>query len=118
MGTAINHASRSGTRRDSQRSLLPLLEQEEGSEEAAVASAQEALNTFASKYETTHIVGLRRKLGLFTERNGDLAMAQDLLERMAVNRVDFTLTFRRLCDAAAGTEGDAKVRKLFADPAA
>jgi uncharacterized protein YdiU (UPF0061 family) len=43
-------------------------------------------------------------------------MAQDLLERMAVNRADFTLTFRRLCDAAAGAEGDAGVRTLFADP--
>jgi uncharacterized protein YdiU (UPF0061 family) len=98
-------------------SLLPLLEQEEGSEETAVASAQEALTTFASQYEAAHIAGLRMKLGLFTERNGDLAMAQDLLERMAVNRADFTLTFRRLCDAAAGMEGDAGVRTLFADPA-
>jgi serine/tyrosine/threonine adenylyltransferase len=99
-------------------SLLPLLEQEEGSEEAALASAQEALTGFASKYDAAHIAGLRRKLGLFTERNGDLAMAQDLLERMAVNRADFTLTFRRLSDAAAGMEGDAGVRTLFADPAA
>jgi uncharacterized protein YdiU (UPF0061 family) len=99
-------------------SLLPLLEQEEGSEEAAVASAQEALTAFATKYEAAHIAGLRRKLGLFTERDGDLAMAQDFFERMAVNRADFTLTFRRLCDAAAGTEGDAGVRTLFADPAA
>jgi uncharacterized protein YdiU (UPF0061 family) len=99
-------------------SLLPLLEQEEGSEEAAVASAQEALTAFASKYEAAHIAGLRRKLGLFTDRDADLAMTQDLLERMAVNRADFTLTFRRLCDAAAGMEGDAGVRTLFADPAA
>jgi uncharacterized protein YdiU (UPF0061 family) len=99
-------------------SLLPLLEQEEGSEEAAVTSAQEALTAFASKYEVAHTAGLRRKLGLFTDRKGDMAMAQDLLERMAVNRADFILTFRRLCDAAAGTKGDAGVRTLFADPAA
>jgi uncharacterized protein YdiU (UPF0061 family) len=99
-------------------SLLPLLEQEEGSEETAVTSAQEALTAFASQYEAAHTAGLRRKLGLFTERDGDLAMAQDLLERMIVNRADFTLTFRRLCDAAAGTEGYAGVRTLFADPAA
>jgi serine/tyrosine/threonine adenylyltransferase len=99
-------------------SLLPLLEQEEGSEEAAVASAQEALTAFASKYEAAHTAGLCKKLGLFTERNGDLVMAQDLLERMALNRADFTLTFRRLCDAAAGMEGDAGVGTLFADPAA
>jgi uncharacterized protein YdiU (UPF0061 family) len=99
-------------------SLLPLLEQEEGTEEAAVTSAQEALSVFASKYDAAHTAGLRRKLGLFTERKGDLALAQDLLERMAVNRADFTLTFRRLCDAAAATEGDAGVRTLLADPAA
>ena len=37
---------------------------------------------------------------------------------MAANRADFTLTFRRLCDAAAGPEGDAGVRALFADPGA
>jgi uncharacterized protein YdiU (UPF0061 family) len=37
---------------------------------------------------------------------------------MAANCADFTLTFRRLCDAAAGPEGDAGVRALFADPAA
>jgi uncharacterized protein YdiU (UPF0061 family) len=34
---------------------------------------------------------------------------------MAENGADFTLTFRGLCDAAAGPEGDAVVRALFAD---
>ncbi|MCU1313840.1 MAG: hypothetical protein JWM54_1597, partial [Acidobacteriaceae bacterium] len=99
-------------------SLLPLFEQEEGSEAAAVASAEQALTAFASKYEAAYIAGLRRKLGLFTERDGDLATARDLLERMSVNRADFTLSFRRLCDAASGAEGDEGVRALFADPAA
>ena len=37
---------------------------------------------------------------------------------MAENGADFTLTFRRLCAAAAGTEGDAAVRSLFADASA
>ena len=46
------------------------------------------------------------------------ALAEDLLQRMAVNHADFTLTFRRLCDAAASPEDDAGVRALFADPAA
>lgn len=98
--------------------LLPVFGQEEGSEEAAVTSAQEALTAFASKYEAAQLAGLRRKLGLFTERDGDLALAQDLLERMAMHGADFTLTFRRLCDAASGSESDAGVRALFKDPAA
>ncbi len=48
--------------------------------------------------------GLRRKVGLFTERDGDEALIQDLLDAMAKNQADFTLTFRRLGDAAAGDE--------------
>ncbi len=83
-----------------------------------MASAKQALESFAPQYETALLAGLRRKLGLFTERDGDLTLAQDLLNRMAANHADFTLTFRHLCDAAIGREGDAQVRVLFADPAA
>jgi uncharacterized protein YdiU (UPF0061 family) len=48
------------------------------------------------------------------ERAGDEALVHDLLERMAAGKADFTLTFRRLCDAAEGSDG--AVRELFADP--
>jgi len=96
--------------------LLPLLQKEEGSEEAATSSAWAALEAFGTKFEQAQAAGLRRKLGLFTEREGDAALAQDLMDRMAANRADFTLTFRRLSDAAAGPEGEAGVRALFADP--
>ena len=53
--------------------LLPVLEQEAGSAEAAVASANEALAAFAPQFEQARAAGLRRKLGLFTEREGDAA---------------------------------------------
>jgi len=95
--------------------LLPLLVQEEGSDEAGLASAYEALAAFAPQYDAARESGLRRKLGLFTEREGDTVLVQDLLERMAMNRADFTLTFRRLCEAAARSEADADVRALFTD---
>ena len=98
--------------------LLPLLVEQEGSEEAGLASAYEALAAFGPQFEAAHREGLRRKLGLTTEQEGDGALAQDLLDRMAANDADFTLTFRRLCVAAAGPEGDAGVRALFSDPAA
>ena len=96
--------------------LLPILAQEAGSEEAAVAAANDALRAFEPQYQQARMAGLRRKLGLFTEREGDEALAEDLLQRMAANHADFTLTFRRLCDAAAVPEGDVGVRTLFADP--
>ena len=95
--------------------LLPLLVQEEGSDEAALASAHEALAAFGPQFEAARESGLRRKLGFFKEHEGDAALAEDLLERMAANRADFTLTFRRLCEAAARPEADADVRALFAD---
>jgi uncharacterized protein YdiU (UPF0061 family) len=90
--------------------------QEPGVQEAAVTSANEALAAFDPQFQAARHVGLRRKLGLYTELDEDLALAEDLLERMAANRADFTLTFRRLCDAAVGVEGDIGVRELFAVP--
>ncbi len=99
-------------------SLLPVMAQEAGSEEAALAAAYEALAAFSTQFETARTAGLRRKLGLATEHPGDAELAHTLLGRMAANRADFTLTFRRLCDAAATPEADREVRTLFTDPAA
>ena len=109
--------------------LLPLLEREAGSEEAGLRSAREALAAFQPQFEAARATGLGRKLGLLTQQDGDAALGQDLLERMAANRVDFTLFFRRLCDVAAAREPDAlglsvpssadvRARALFADPRA
>ena len=96
--------------------LLPLLEQELGSQETALESAKAALAAFEPQFISARHAGLRRKLGLFTKRDGDVALAEDLLERMAAQQADFTLTFRRLSAAAGGPEGDAEVRFLFANP--
>jgi serine/tyrosine/threonine adenylyltransferase len=95
--------------------LLPLFAEDK---DAAVKEGQEAIGAFGVRFEAAYIAGLRRKLGLLQARPDDLALAQDLLERMASNAADFTLTFRRLCDAAATPEADAAVRGLFTDPAA
>jgi uncharacterized protein YdiU (UPF0061 family) len=95
--------------------LLPLLA---GEQEQAVETANEILGAFAGRFEAAYVSGLRRKLGLFQEEPGDLALAQDLLDRMSRGRADFTLTFRRLAEAAASTDGDAAVRSLFEDAAA
>jgi serine/tyrosine/threonine adenylyltransferase len=100
------------------QALLPVLTQEAGSEETALASANEALAAFEPQFNLARISGLRRKLGLLTERDGDAALAEDLLDRMAANRADFTLTFRRLSVEAAGSEGDEGIRALFDNPGA
>jgi serine/tyrosine/threonine adenylyltransferase len=95
--------------------LLPLLDE---NEEAALAQAQESIGAFPARFESAFHAGMRKKLGIATGREGDQALAQELLNSMAANEADFTLTFRRLCDAAAEPDADAQVRDLFSEPAA
>jgi uncharacterized protein YdiU (UPF0061 family) len=98
--------------------LIPLLEQETGSEQAGLDSANEALAAFADAYEAGRLSRFRRKLALLTEQEDDAALIGDLLRLMFTHRADFTLTFRRLCDAARGPEGDEGVCTLIADSTA
>ena len=98
--------------------LLPLLVQEQGTEDAALAAAHEALGAFSPRWKAAYDTGLNRKLGFFSQREGDEALAQVLLDRMAANQANFTLTFRRLCASAETLEGEEGVRGLFADPSA
>jgi len=84
----------------------------------AVETAQQALSAFPSQFDTNFNAGLRRKLGLLREDQSDVALADDLLRAMVANQADFTLTFRRLTDAAIDPEADEAVRSLFVDPTA
>jgi uncharacterized protein YdiU (UPF0061 family) len=95
--------------------LLPLLSDDQ---EKAIAEAQSALGHFAKKFDAAYQAGLRRKLGLFTAADDDPELANDFLKAMAENAADFTLSFRRLSDAAGDAAGYAEVRKLFTDPVA
>src|SRR6516162_341726 len=73
--------------------LLPLLAEDR---ETALARAEDALGGFAAIFRAAYLGGLRRKLGLAAERDGDAALAQDLLTLMAEDHVDFTVCFRLL----------------------
>jgi uncharacterized protein YdiU (UPF0061 family) len=95
--------------------LLPLISEDQ---DKAVTEAQAALGEFVEVFDAAYQAGLRRKLGLFTAGDDDRVLAQDLLDAMAKNQADFTLTFRRLSDAALGPDHDGEIRQLFADPAA
>src|ERR1700689_2705138 len=75
--------------------LLPLLGDRED-------VAKEALSAFAPRFQAAYFGGLRRKIGLLAEQEGDDNLTQDLLKLMAADGADFTLTFRTLCDAAEG----------------
>jgi uncharacterized protein YdiU (UPF0061 family) len=95
--------------------LLPLFADDQ---QKAIAEAQEILGVFPERFSAAYQAGLRTKIGLFTARDGDEALVQDLLDAMARGKADFTLTFRRLGDAALDATNDGKVTALFSEPAA
>ncbi|WP_334407901.1 protein adenylyltransferase SelO [Bradyrhizobium sp. AZCC 2289] len=94
--------------------LLPLFSDDK---DKTIEQAQFILGEFAEKFTAAFGAGWHRKLGLFTTQDGDDALVQDLLDAMAKNDADFTLTFRRLSDAADNADDDS-VRAQFTDPAA
>jgi uncharacterized protein YdiU (UPF0061 family) len=82
----------------------------------AVAAAMEVLQGYAALYRDCWLAVLRAKLGLAGQDTGDAALAQRLLDLMAGQGADWTLTFRRLSQVPRG-DADA-VRAQFSDPAA
>ena len=75
------------------------------------------LRVYARAIRTHWLAGMRDKLGISGNEEGDLDLVRELLQAMHENAADFTLTFRRLCAAAADEKADADVRGLFANPA-
>jgi uncharacterized protein YdiU (UPF0061 family) len=95
--------------------LLPLLGEDK---ETALPVAQAAIDAYPGRFEAAFAAGFRRKLGLAEPQAEDPVLIKDFLELMTANKADFTLTFRRLSDAAGDPAADGEVRALFADPAA
>jgi uncharacterized protein YdiU (UPF0061 family) len=73
--------------------LLPLVHSEQNE---AIKIASEALGEFPARFENYWLAGMRKKLGLHTERADDRELVQSLLDWMEASRADFTNTFRDL----------------------
>jgi uncharacterized protein YdiU (UPF0061 family) len=95
--------------------LLPLMA---AGGDKAIEAANASIARFDEHYHAAYLAGLRQKLGLRVEMEGDFDLAADLLALMAENEADFTLTFRALSDAAADANRDRDVQALFVNPAA
>jgi uncharacterized protein YdiU (UPF0061 family) len=75
-------------------------------DEATMKSQMRAvLEQFSDRLQEAREDGLRRKLGLDGDRDGDTALCSDLLDLMERHAVDFTLTFRRLTERADPDDG-------------
>lgn len=91
--------------------LIPLLGDDA---EEARRQLTNVINTYPNRYIRHWLHGMRAKLGLLTEQEGDLELFNSLYETMIDQNVDFTLLFRRLSGVLRGDSGP--VRELFADP--
>ena len=91
--------------------LVPLIP---GEGEAVIEDLNARLSSIAARYRQAWVQVMRAKLGLADQDAGDGDLADDLLAAMV--GADWTLTFRRLADAAEGR--DAPLRALFDDFAA
>ena len=94
-------------------SLLTLLAPDS---EAAVAAATEVLEAFPASFERYWLNGVRRKLGLRGEDEGDEELARSLLEWMQKTRADFTNTFRDLAEGRVVGDDEWRSRWLKRDP--
>lgn len=76
--------------------LLHLLSE---NEETQMELAKKTLYEFANIYEGYWLKGMRRKLGLETEEEGDRELINTFLEHLQDSNADFTLSFRNLAKA-------------------
>jgi len=90
--------------------LLPLIDTDN---ERAIAQATDVITAFPEQYERHWLAGMRAKLGLFLENEGDADLATGFLTAMQGNTIDWTRAFRALADAAAGEE--LRIRELFSN---
>ncbi|MEN8169756.1 MAG: protein adenylyltransferase SelO [Pseudomonadota bacterium] len=77
------------------QALLPILEGE-ASEAASAANA--ILGEYEPHLQQHYHRGMLKKLGLTKEREGDKVLIDELLKLLDINRIDYTLFFRALCD--------------------
>jgi uncharacterized protein YdiU (UPF0061 family) len=76
--------------------LLPLIDSES---ERAIRAATHNVGNFADAFDRYWLNGMRRKLGLFTEEEGDGTLIRAFLDSLEQSASDFTLTFRQLSDS-------------------
>ena len=90
------------------QALLPLLDNSD--------EARTALEPYPALYSEAFDVRMRAKLGLANEHAGDRELIDGLLQRMAQDKTDFSIAFRRLAEFSTVPGADnSRVRDLFLD---
>jgi serine/tyrosine/threonine adenylyltransferase len=92
--------------------LLPLIDPDPAT---AVQGATAVISRFPAWFEARHEQLLREKFGFNGVRESDAAFFRQFLGMLHSARVDFTLAFLHLSEAALGTSHEGSLRALLAD---
>ncbi|TAU82738.1 protein adenylyltransferase SelO [Rhizobium leguminosarum] len=95
--------------------LLPLIDADPDS---AVDKANAMIKSYGERFQAYWLAGMREKIGLAGEEDGDLELVQALLSLMQVQGADFTLAFRRLSDLADDDAAAPEFAASFREPEA
>ena len=95
--------------------LLPLLAE---TSDVAIEVAQDILETYIVRYQNDWLAGMQAKCGLFVisdkTNDDDKVLIEELLNTMAANHADFTLTFFYLSQLPShASEQDSDIKNLF-----
>ena len=94
--------------------LIPLIDP---SVDTAIEMANVVIKAYGERFQSYWLAGMRAKIGLASEEEGDLDLIQSLLATLQQQGADFTLTFRRLA-ALAADEDVTDFAAAFNDPQA
>ncbi|WP_116777405.1 protein adenylyltransferase SelO, partial [Bacillus thuringiensis] len=72
-------------------SLIPILHEDD---EEALKIAQDEISKFSVQYENNWFLGMKKKLGLFSNEEQDQSLIEQLLKMMEKYKADYTNTFR------------------------
>ena len=90
--------------------ILPLIDSLPNN---AIELATGIIEKFTERFKYYWLSGMRLKLGLSIDDPEDETLIESLLKIMHDNEVDFTLTFRKLSNAALNDEKDDNLRNFF-----
>ncbi|ARO23173.1 SELO family protein [Rhizobium sp. S9] len=95
--------------------LLPLIDTEP---DKAVDKANAVIRAYGERFQAHWLAGMRAKIGLAGQEDGDLELVQALLSLMQAQGADFTLAFRRLSDLAGNDDAEPAFAGSFQEPEA
>ncbi|MBX5227773.1 YdiU family protein [Rhizobium sp. NLR9b] len=95
--------------------LLPLIDTEP---DKGVDKANAVIRAYGERFQAAWLAGMRDKIGLTGQEDGDLDLVQALLSLMQAQGADFTLAFRRLADLAGDDGAEPAFARSFREPEA